>query len=265
MIRETTVPESFLKCVKHYVKSENATYGEAISEMYQYMNDAYRNEYFYKNTIFNQILLKKHSLQDTAALTELPIADSKADFIMINGKGIVYEIKTGLDNFTRLKAQIEDYYKVFSLVNVVVSYKQFAKAKEILDGTSVGIYVLYDNGNILCRKKAVKNNSSLCYDTMFRVLRKKEFESIIIKYFKKLPEVNSFIYYRTCFELFQKIDIVKLQKEVMKCLKLRTLLVADSTFKRNIPYELRFYAYFTKENHNQLTKVEKFWGRRMEE
>lgn len=40
------------------------------------------------------------------ALTELPIGDSKADFIMINGRGVVYEIKTDLDNLNRLNSQL---------------------------------------------------------------------------------------------------------------------------------------------------------------
>lgn len=34
MISENSVPESFSKCVKRYIKTENATIGEAISEIY---------------------------------------------------------------------------------------------------------------------------------------------------------------------------------------------------------------------------------------
>ena len=56
--------------------------------------------------ILNQLLIKKHDVYNTAALTELPIGESKADFIMINGRGIVYEIKTDLDNLVRLENQI---------------------------------------------------------------------------------------------------------------------------------------------------------------
>ncbi|MBU5889902.1 sce7726 family protein, partial [Vibrio cholerae O1] len=77
-----------------------------------------RNEYFYKNTLLNKLLLGKHSLNTTTAITEIPINKSKADFILINGKAVVYEIKTGLDSFERLESQIEDYFKAF--VNVYV-------------------------------------------------------------------------------------------------------------------------------------------------
>ena len=108
MISEDSVPESFSECVKRYVRTEETTIGEAISEIYHFMNCEYRNEYFYKNTILNQLLIKKHDLYSTAALTELPVGDSKADFIMINGRGVVYEIKTDLDNLLRLENQIRD-------------------------------------------------------------------------------------------------------------------------------------------------------------
>ena len=42
---------------------------------------------------------------------------------MINGKGVVYEIKTELDNLERLNSQIEDYYKAFTNV-VIVTYEE---------------------------------------------------------------------------------------------------------------------------------------------
>ena len=130
MISEDSVPESFSKCVKRYTKTENATIGEVISDIYHFMDCKYRNEYYYKNTILNQLLIKKHDLYNTAALTELPVGDSKADFIMINGRGVVYEIKTDLDNLLRLENQIKDYYKVFSYVYVVVGNKQLLHVKE---------------------------------------------------------------------------------------------------------------------------------------
>lgn len=57
MIDIQNVPEAFLTCVKRYVRTENATVGDAISGIYHRMDREYRNEYFYKNTIFNLLLL----------------------------------------------------------------------------------------------------------------------------------------------------------------------------------------------------------------
>lgn len=58
MISEDSIPDSFFECVRRYVKTDDATIGEAISEIYHFMNYEYRNEYYYKNTILNQLLIK---------------------------------------------------------------------------------------------------------------------------------------------------------------------------------------------------------------
>lgn len=264
MIDIQNVPEAFLTCVKRYVRTENATVGDAISEIYHRMDREYRNEYFYKNTIFNQLLLQKHDLYRTAALTELPIGDSKADFIMINGRGVVYEIKTDLDNLLRLRGQIQDYYKVFSYVYVVAGKKQLPHVKEFLTDQKVGIYELTESGKLICRKKAMCNRNDLSYSAMFQVLRKPEFESILLKHFHKLPKVNSFQYYRECLKWLEKINIITLQKDVMECLKSRTLLSVENKFEELVPYELRFYAYFSKKLSCDYQKIDALCNARME-
>ena len=264
VISENSVPESFSKCVKRYIKTEEATIGEAISEIYHFMDCEYRNEYFYKNTILNQLLIKKHDLYNTAALTELPIGDSKADFIMINGRGVVYEIKTDLDNLLRLDNQIKDYYKVFSYVYVVVGNKQLSHVKEFLKDQKVGIYELTASGKLICRKKALCNKENLSYEAMFQVLRKAEFESILLKHFHKLPEVNSFQYYRECQKWLERVNIITLQKDVMKCLKERTLMLVENKLEEKVPYELRFYAYFSKKINSDYQEIDTFWNERME-
>lgn len=38
-------------------------------------------------------------------------------------------------------------------------------------------------------------------------------------------------------------------KDVMKCLKARTLMLIENKLEEKVPYELRFYAYFSKNQH----------------
>lgn len=264
MIDESSIPDSFLKCVKRYVKGKNVTYGKAISEIYHYMDCEYRNEYFFKNTILNQLLIKKHDIYNTAALTELPIGESKADFIVINGRGIVYEIKTDLDNLSRLENQINDYFKVFSYVYVVLGKKQIKRVKKIIKDQRVGIYELSENGNLIQRRKAYCNRDDLSYEAMFQLLRKSEFESILLKHYKSLPKVNNFQYYRECFKWIKQLNIITLQKEVMHCLKSRTLLMVENRLEETVPYELRFYAYFSKKYQSNYDELDEFLCKEVE-
>ncbi len=246
---------------KYVSKESNLTWGKVIDEIYQQMDQEHRNEYFYKNTMMNRLLVEKEELSHTAVLTELPIAESKADMVLINGRGVVYEIKTDLDDFTRLENQINDYYKVFSYVNVVVSYKQYPKVREMLRDTKVGIYVLYDSGSLLPRKRAMCNREQLSYDSMFQILRKNEYESILQKYQGKLPGVSSFFYYQECRKRIGKLGITTLQKEVQECLKRRTLLSKENIIhEEKVPYALRFFAYFSREGIKRYERIVNFIG-----
>ncbi len=126
--------DMFNVVVRRYVKEpEGKDYRTLISEIYSFMGKKYRNEYYYKNTMLNKLLFKRHDYRKTSALTEVPIANSKADFVMINGKGVVYEIKTELDNLERLGAQISDYYKAFTNVVIVTYEENIEKVKKAMD------------------------------------------------------------------------------------------------------------------------------------
>ena len=57
----------------------------------------------------------------------------KQIFVLINGKAVVYEIKTELDNLERLESQIDDYYKAFEHVAVVTYEKNLKQLKKVLD------------------------------------------------------------------------------------------------------------------------------------
>ena len=85
---------AYIAAMRRYiVEPTRKTNKECISEIYQYLKKEYQNEYYYKNTLLNKLLLGVHSPHTTTALTEVPVGNSKADFILINGKAVVYEIK----------------------------------------------------------------------------------------------------------------------------------------------------------------------------
>ena len=95
-------------------------------------------------------------------------------------------------------------------------------------------------------------------------MRKKEFESILLKHYGKLPAVNNFQYYRECLKWARRINIKTFQKDMLECLKKRMQLVVEDVFEETIPYELRFYTYFSKENHNQYELINEFWNEKLE-
>lgn len=229
------------------------TYKSVITDFYQELQANHRNEYFYKNELLNTLLIQNRKISSCSALTELPVADSKADMIFVdeNDVGTVYEIKTELDTLNRLESQIQDYYKAFPYIYVVTSSGHLQQLEQALEGVNVGIIELTNDNEFVYRKEAACNASSLSHNVLFRILRKKEFESIVMKYFGKLPDVSDFVYYETCLELLENLDIVLFQKEVMSCLRKRNLVRDAENFTNNVPYELSFYGYFSKKYRNK--------------
>lgn len=247
----------YISVIKRFVQDPlSKNNGEIISEIYSYMSKNYRNEYFYQNTLLNKLLLGRHSINTTTALTQIPINKSKADFILINGKAVVYEIKTELDNFERLKNQINDYYKAFSHVCVVTCEEYYKKLIKILEDTNVGICILTNKNTLRFEKEPVADFSNITHKHLFKVLHKKEFEDILLKIFKKLPQATPAFYYDECYNWFESIPIMDAYKETLIQLKTRNKIMKEE-FNR-VPYELKSLMYFNSNYDNDYKKLELF-------
>lgn len=245
--------------VKRYISNPNQKNNrQLISEIYCELKNNYRNEYFYKNTLLNKLLLGVHSINTTTALTEVAIAKSKADFVLINGKAVVYEIKTELDNLERLSSQIDDYYMAFDHVAVVTFEKNLVQLQKVLDNIDkpVGIYVLRKNGKLGTVQKPQKYVEDLNKEIIFKLLRKNEYEKIIGRYYGYLPEVSQFKYYTACKQLFLQIPLEESYLNVLKILKKRMQLEKEEFVK--VPYELKFLTYFMELKCEDYQKLEMF-------
>lgn len=231
---------------------------EDYKSNYRFYEKEYRNEYFFKNTLFNKIVLGKHSLNTTFALNEVVVNKSKADMIIVNKNvPIIYEIKTELDNFYKLEHQIQDYFKISTLVYVVTGENTYYPLYKLLKGTNVGIYVLNKRNSLSLKKEAISEKSFLEHESLFKLLRKNEYEKILMYKFGYLPKVRDFEYYSSCYEMFKEIDIKEAYRRVYSELKQR-----DTKFEKEyiqcIPYEFRWLVYsskFNKASYEELIDI----------
>ena len=245
--------------IQRYISNtDQKSNGELISEIYCELKNNYRNEYFHKNTLLNKLLLGVHSMNTTTALSEISIAKSKADFVLINGKAVVYEIKTELDNLDRLHTQIDDYYKAFDNVAVVTYEKNVDQLQKILVEIDkpVGVYILRRNGKLGTVRKPQSYTGDLDKEIIFKLLRKREYEEIIMHWYGYLPNVTQFKYYDVCKKMFLDLPIDESYLDVLKILKKRMRLAKEKFIK--VPYELKFLAYFMELKNGDYEKLESF-------
>lgn len=251
--------EIYSLAVKEYsLKESEIDNLSLIKNIYNDLDKNYRNEYFYKNTLLNKLLLGIHNVNTTTALTEIPVGEAKPDFVLINGKAVVYEIKTELDNLDRLKTQINEYYKAYDHVSIVTHEKnQVALLKKIDDiAKPVGVYILQKNKKLKTIRTPEKYSLDLDKKIIFRVLRKTEYENIILDYFGELPQTSQFKYYAACRELALKIPIDIFYEKYLKELKKRVAI--NKNYFDKVPYELKFLVYFMNFKKKDYIKLEKF-------
>ncbi len=229
---------------------------EVLTELYQFMTKHYRNEYVYQNILLNKLLLGRHSTKTTTALMQIPIANSKADFILINGKAVVYEIKSELDDFSRLKTQLADYYKAFAHVCVVTSEDKAPRILAILQDSPVGVMVLTKRNTLSMRKEPLEERNFLSYRVLFQVLRKGEYEQILLHLKGNLPQVAPVFLYRACLESFSTIAMDVLYPMVLTELKKRNTLTGEHCL--SVPYAIRSLRYFSQYNKTEEKKLQTF-------
>lgn len=199
---------------------KNLTLKEFFENSYKHLLKTYRNEYVFKNAIAQKILIGRHSIKSSSLFTELRVESSKADIVIFNGTSHVYEIKTDLDNFDRLKNQIANYKKVFEYVNVVSVESKIDELKSLVD-ERVGILVLTEQYTFKTIRKAKSGLDELNKEAIFNLLRKDEYMRIIKKTHGVVPTLPNTKIYTACKNIFVQLPIETIHKEVLKTFKQR--------------------------------------------
>jgi|AntAceMinimDraft_18_1070375.scaffolds.fasta_scaffold00196_6 hypothetical protein len=160
-----------------------------IRELYnKEISKRFLNESVIKAAFIEKFSFKK-SPNNTITIFELNVGSSRADICMINGKSMVFEIKTEYDSFYRLERQLQDYFKVFQFVNVIIHESWITDTLAKLD-SNVGIITYSKNrlGNVTFKehRKPVYNND-IDSRTQLNALTKTQLKKV----FKNIYKNNS--------------------------------------------------------------------------
>lgn len=243
--------------------SHEETNENTINSIYSKAYSSYRNEYIFKNTLLNKILLGKHSVQTSTALRELPVGNSVLDFLIVNGIGHAYEIKTGLDNLERLRGQVMDYYEAFQHVTIVTDESHVNGIASELNDFPVGILVLTKRKTLHTVQKSSAYSTRLNHRAIFNILRKSEYEAIIKKYCHALPAVDRAHYYSACFNLFQELNIATCHIEMLQSLKDRSNIQTCFQEFSKVPEALKEIAYFGNFKDKEYSELSSFLGKQI--
>lgn len=116
--------------------------------------------------------------------------------------------------------------------------------------------MLQKKGTIKTIRRPEKYIDCLDAEVLYKILRKQEYEQIILKKYGYLPEVSAFKYYIECKKLFVEIPLEESYTLVLKLLKKRAKIIKAEY--EQIPYELKILAYFMGLREDDYKKIMKF-------
>ena len=210
------------------VGSDINTYYDYIQYVYHQLKKDYKNEYVYKNTFINCLLLEKYRIKDTIAINEFRVGNSIADIVMFNGTSKAFEIKTELDSNKRLSTQIADYSKIFKECYVITH--ESLTEKYLRADNQIGIIEFIERPkSVLMREvRKAKENKTIDPETLIRSVRTSEYKNIIKKFYGELPEMNSFNMFEICKGMMKYIPQETLNQlfiDELKNRKSNTLII----------------------------------------
>ncbi|WP_198163652.1 sce7726 family protein [Pedobacter cryoconitis] len=234
-----------------------ASFSEMLSLGYQQLLAHYRHEYIYKTAILNSYVLREHSLAETILLNEFKIGTSKADVIVVNGTNKVFEIKTELDTPERLQNQVNDYFKAFTEVYLVVHHSMLAKYLGRVD-RHVGIMVFSENGNIDTIYTATPDHSRLDSTIMLKSLRKDEYLNLVRNLNGSIPIAKPVHMFTECCRIAKSFPVQTVHIEFLKIIKQRICKESNEiTLDEAIPSYLKFCCYNADLDQNHYIALTK--------
>ncbi|RUY93914.1 MULTISPECIES: sce7726 family protein [unclassified Mesorhizobium] len=236
----------------------HATIGDAFEAAFAVLKTAgMRNEYVYRSALTQKILMGKHSLRTASMLNEFRAGTCKADLVILNGTGTVYEIKSERDSLARLANQVQNYQKVFATVNVIASEDHIEGVRQVVPG-EVGIMCLSRRYHVSVEREAIDRPDRICPVTVFESLRSAEAAAILKALGFDVPAVPNTQRHGVMRDLFAKLEPAPLHSEMVSTLKRTRSLASLSDLVDQLPASLHAAALSVpvrRSDHGRLVEA----------
>lgn len=213
----------YTKLKRHNLANQfkGKTYSTTLLELYQTLVKNYPNEYVVKNEYLNNTLIKEARTTRAVVYNEFRLGKAIADLSIFNGASHAYEIKTELDNKSRLDQQINEYKKIFNKVTLIVPEEQLHNYESHDDDTGI---ITYDSlNNKFHTVREAQYNINIEVDVLMEILHSKEYLDIINDNFGVIDGMNAFNQFNKSKELLRTLSQEKLNDIFIQTLKLRTI------------------------------------------
>lgn len=199
---------------------------------------ACRDEYIYKTALTHRILLGKHNLSTACMMTEFRVKDCKADLVILNGTGTVFEIKSERDSLSRLTRQMDAYKRVFAKVFVIAGENHIDSVLDAVD-SDVGVLRLSRKQYISTVREASDRADRVCPAHIFDSIRVEEAKRLLAWAGHEIPVVPNTRLSGELRKIFLKMEPEIVHRGMVETLKKTRNLMPLSDFVQSLPPSLQ--------------------------
>ena len=244
-----------LKCWKKV--SQDSLVAAVFETAFAILCREYPIEYIYKSRILKETIFGTDSPETAALYVEFPVIDARADMLLVNGTATVFEIKTQFDSPKRLETQLEEYYRCFKSVCVIVKESQSEYYLQQLP-EHVGVRTLTSHYSTDIQRASREAPGQLDHIYMFALLRQKERQHVISGFGIDLSNIDPLIRYPAALEHFKILPADDAYNLVLSALRDRQDTVKLATLCDQLPNSLYAGAFsyrLRKKDWNSLIKI----------
>ena len=140
-------------------------------ELHKILNDILFSNYNGEEILKYKLCEQYWNKSNVIGAFEINVNSSRLDFLAVNGTTTSFEIKSELDNLSKLKKQIKDYSAVFEYNNLVIAQSHVNKVRAIIP-KGYGLWS-YENGKYKILDKASRN-TNIDPESQLKLFTKKE-------------------------------------------------------------------------------------------
>lgn len=253
------IPDESLKIIEIINKDLDRPNNDTLFDFFEncfleLSKDKNRIEYFYKNTLINKYIFGTHNPKTSTVIHELSINKSKADIALITKKTFsIFEIKSERDSLSKLKNQIDDYFKVCPLVYVISAEKHISKILEVTNNKT-GILLCSRNNQITKIREAEIYKDQIIKKEFVKIFNKSESLAII----KDLKKTNYAQYNSThIHEEISSYEYFEILKSYLKIAISSRNINSKNILFENWPPSLYSFLTSTKLNSSEIKNLKR--------
>lgn len=238
VMREGLASKSANSAIAHLVESGIGAGAPTVRTLIwrcdRWLSRHYRNDLVYRRAVLSQMFHRS----DAVILPEFRVGRSIVDFMVVAESLHAVEIKSDLDNTSRLERQIRDYRSVAPLVSIISSKPVVERLRSYSDFQTVGLHWFDSNGHMQTVRDPKYNYEFLNPEVMVRSLRRGEYLGVLSALGFNVPELPNTRVFSYALELARGCDPCVFHRAVSAQLKERKLR-AGRTLIARLPEPLR--------------------------